>query len=560
MFKVVECDVLVIGGGIGGPVAALAAREEGAEVVLVDKSAVRRSGGGVSGEDHLTVGPHDNIPPEDFISDQWDFTDGLLDMDLMEVFCRDTMKGVEILGEIGLPVRNSKTGEFVWVLGMKGKKPYMLSLEGSDIKPLFDKTVRKKGVKVHQFIMALSLLKPHGRVTGMVGWNTRTGEFVVFKSKTTVLATGHVVRLFYPQGGDLFNTWHSPYNTGDGHVMAYDAGAELVNMEIGTCNVVPKGYTTPGVTGFRGAGAVLINALGEEFLHQYEADGRHFRWRVCGAVLSEIREGRGPIFWRCSHLAPDKIELIRQGFINEKPTLFQYMHRLKVDFAKDEFEVAVCEPILTSGKSGLVVDRDCWTRVPGLYAAGDCTGGMSEVHAHGAVVFGHVSGKGAARDAVSSPDPILDRGEAEAHIIEVKKHLDYSDGLDWPVFNLKLARMMSDYAFYPRSERGLQRALRHIEVFIEDTKRLRATDPHELMRVQEVKNLVRCAEMVCWAALTRKDSRMGPSHFRADFPERDDDNWHKWILLSKDPSNGEMRINTRSIRRPAFIEAAHSGR
>ena len=559
MFKVVECDVLVVGGGIGGPIAALAAREEGASVVLVDKSAVRRSGGGVSGEDHLTVGPHDNISAEDFISDQWDFSDGLLDMDLMKVFCQNTMKGVEILGEIGLPVRNSKTGEFVWVLGMKGKKPYMLSLEGSDIKPLFDKTIRKKGVKVYQHIMGLALLKPHNRVVGMVGWNTRSGEFVVFRSKTTVLATGHVVRMFYPQGGDLFNTWHSPYNTGDGHVMAYDTGVELVNMEIGTCNVVPKGYTTPGVTGLRGAGAVFINALGEEFFHRYEADGRYFRWRLCGAVLSEIQEGRGPIFWRCSHLPPDKIELIRQGFLNEKPTLFQYMDRLKIDFAKDEFEVAVSEPILTSGKSGLAVDSDCWTRVSGLYAAGDCTGGMSEVHAHGAVVFGHVAGKSAARDAASVTNFDLDQGEVQKHIFEINRHLDSSDGIEWSVFNLKLARMMSDYAFYPRSEKSLQCALRHIEVFKEDTKRLRARDPHELMRVQEVKNLVRCAEMVCVAALTRKDSRMGPSHFRADFPERDDENWLKWILLSK-ASSGEMKINTRPIRRPDFIEAVHSGR
>jgi len=557
--EVIETDVLILGGGVAGAFAGLAAREvdEHLSITVVDKGAVERSGAAASGLDHMRgIFPNkpgdelDRNQVEAFVQAFVDHAEGMCDPDLLRIIACETADRMFYLEKFGLPIHD-KNGQLVKVKGAGLPFPAVLSFEGKDFKPILARALRERRVSVANRTMSVDLLVEDGKAAGAIGLDTRTGKFRIFVAKAAVLATGVVSRLYLPPTGLRYNTWMCPYTTGDGHAIAYRAGAELVGLEFPVANAVPKDFSIPGWGGFVGVGAYLINALGERFMERYNPrllEGAP-RQDCVFAILNEVREGRGPCYLDFRHLSTDKRDLFIRGLLNEKPTALAYFAQRDIDLSRDPLEVEITEPYgYNGGVCGALIDAEARTSVPGLFAAGDAAGGVGYCAASTAVVFGWRAGLGAARHAVDSIRKVPSVATVSLAKDEVVAPSRRSVGISPGEVEDKLQRIMSDYVGLSRSENGLKTALIRLGKLRERIPEMAATDAHELIQAQEVKNLILVGEMMARAALTRTESRW--YHRRSDFPARDDANWLKHVVVRND--GGEMKLTTRPVKaRPA---------
>ncbi len=527
----IETDVLVIGGGTAGCVAAMSAREMGKNVTVLEKGgSIRHSGSLASGVDHYSAilgeGPWDT--PEGFLAKFERDRPGLTDTRVVATHARAASETFHYLERIGVPFKDGKTGRYFRIAGMGGKDPSTICFEGGPIKTIFDRHMRKLGVNIIERIATERLLTHAGRVTGAVGFHIRTGDFNIIKAKSVVLTTGGAARLFPSPTGRTFFSHAPPFNTGDGHVMAFQAGAALANMEFTYCSVSPKGTDSPALTGLIGLGGFFINGLGQHFMESAHPLGNNApRNIVINAFLREFAAGRGPCYVDCRHLAPEAIERIEKGIMNERPTLLDYFQFKSIDIAKDPIPMELRE-METQGQ-GIKVDPDCGSTVEGLYAAGDCTSvGLAVC---GACTLGYVAGQRAAKYASGIPAPEADAGQIARlrdliyHPLQNKGSLRPGDLED------EIRRIMLKDVGFTRSEASLQSALAAFEQLKDSSRSMIARSYHELMRANETRNLIDVASLIARAALERKESRSIPAHFRTDYPEQDDSKWRGFIVL-----------------------------
>ncbi len=534
----IETDVLVIGGGTAGCVAAMAARELEKSVTVLEKGgSIRRSGSLASGVDHYSaiLGEGAWDTPEAYVR-AGSSKPGLTDMTVLATHARNSKKVFDYLEGIGVPFKDAKTGRYFRIAGMGGRNPSTICFEGGPIKTIFDRHMRKLGVNILERVATGGLLTRNGRVTGAVGFHIRTGDFYVVKAKSVVIATGGAARLFPSPTGRTFFSHAPPFNTGDGHVMAFRAGAALANMEFTYCSVSPKGTDSPALTGLIGLGGFFINALGQQFMESYHPLGNHApRNVVINAFLKEFAAGRGPVYVDCRHLAAEAIERIKKGIMNERPTLLDFLRQKDIDIGRDPipFELREME---TQGQ-GIKIDEECRSSLEGLYAAGDCSNISLAVS--GACTLGYVAGQRAAACAATVPGH-----EAVARQIAALRRTIYQ-----PLHNQghirpgdledELRRIMIKDVGFTRSDSSLRSALAALNELKNSSRAMVAWSGHELMRASETRNLIDVASLVATAALERKESRSLPAHFRADYPQQDDARWRGFVVLNG-AANGEI--------------------
>ncbi|MCL5961989.1 MAG: FAD-dependent oxidoreductase [Chloroflexi bacterium] len=545
MPPIVEADVLVIGGGLAGLMAAIGAADQGARVALLDKAHPRRSGAAATGVDHLFVimEPETQLPQ--FIQKQVDICEGLTDRRLPGLF-RHSWDVLTFLESIGVQVRDSKTGELVWVVipHLLGQKA-TVSIEGGDLKIRLLDAAQRRGIQVYPRTMGSGLRSVGKRVVGATGLNIRDGTFVAFKARATVVATGAILRMYRAVADVRFNTHHCPYCTGDGQAMAYRAGAELVNMEITTTQPSPKGYSVAGISGIVSTGAHFLNALGERFMAAYDPVRMEntSKATMARAFLTETREGRAPLYVDFRHLTAEQRELLLRGFREERPTIIEYFNQKNIDLGKHPVEFELHEMFSGQGPAGgirLTSDR-CESSLEGLLAAGDCTGGKGWPAAMGAMIFGQVAGHEAALRSRVLESTAVDGEQIQGERQRVFSLLNNQTSLTWQEVEDKMKRVMTDYVGFSRSETSLGTALQHIGQLQEEARCIGASNYHDLMRALEVTNLLEVSRLIARAALERKESRLAPFHFRSDHPEKDDANWLGFVVLRKE--QGEDRAS-----------------
>ena len=240
--SVIETDVLIIGGGVAGCIAAVKASEHGADVTMVDKAAIRRSGGAASGMDHIATIPNAGITITDIVTQVCDdgvyppifAKKGLTNPNLFYTAWKDTKKRLAKMEEWGVTVRWDD-GEYYWIPSGRTGGMTTIRFHGLQFKPQLAAAVQKKGVRVLERTMGVDLLRHGDKVVGAVALNIRNNDFTVIKAKATIVATGMVQRIFNPEDGapwknKMMYHW-CPMGAGDAHAMAYRAGGKLVNME-----------------------------------------------------------------------------------------------------------------------------------------------------------------------------------------------------------------------------------------------------------------------------------------------------------------------------------------
>ena len=544
----ITVDVLVIGGGTAGPMAAIKAKEANPKlrVMLLEKAHVKRSGAismGMDGLNNAVVPGH--ATPEQYVKEITVANDGIVNQHTVMAYARNSFPMIEELDSWGVKFEKDETGDYA-VRKVHHVGTYVLPMpEGHDIKKVLYRRLKKHGVEISNRLVATRLFKDaQGRIAGTAAVDSRTAEFHVVRAKTVILCTGAAGRLGLPASGYLFGTYENPTNAGEGYSMAYHAGAELSGIECFQINPLIKDYNGPSCAYVTGPfGGYTANSQGERFI---ECD--YWSGQMMLEFYRELEGGKGPVFLKLNHLAEEtisKIEDILHG--NERPSRGRFHEGRGTDYRQQMVEMHISEIGLCSGHSasGVWVDEHGRTTVPGLYAAGDLAC-VPHNYMLGAFVYGKLAGEDAAAYCAQHEQGEIADADIAAEQDRVLAPLSRPQGLPSNQLEYKLRRMVNDYLQPPKVTRKMELGLSRFAEIAEDYKQVGARDPHELMRTIELSAILDCAEMAAVASLYRTESRWGLYHYRVDFPETNNVDWFAHVQLHKD-ENGSMACFKREV-------------
>ncbi|MBW2015994.1 MAG: FAD-dependent oxidoreductase [Deltaproteobacteria bacterium] len=568
----IETDVLIIGGGLAGCMAAIRAADQGGiAVTLVDKSNTRRSGCAASGIDHVWA----YIPPihekmgytiDDMAEDHRVGTAyGFFRRDLFDLVAGTMYERVLDLERFGIRFRyeDSKVPGGFRIVPQFHSVPTSFNFDGGPLKPVLTREAKKRGVRIINRVQMTDLLTNDGRIAGAVGVNVRNADIYFFRAKAVVLSSGRSNRLSRNINGCEFNTRMPGPFSGDGTSMAVRAGLPIINIEflsnilgLGPCGFYNPNYGDPRNTVQPAArivdwkGNVIVprtqgydwGNLGKEkwseAVREAWLEDRKMWRQGRAALVKRLKGGEGPFYLDFSEGTDEEIAYIEWSISHEgKGT--QFLRYFKgeegLDLKKNSQEYVGLWPREISGTAakGIWVDKDLETEIRNLFAAGDEVGGLPWQASPGAFTQGwHAGGVAAGRAAARKHLlPVKDDlVEARRHMCE--EILNRKEGFHWREVEIGVQNLMDFYCGDIRSEGLLLRGIERLE----DAKAapLKAENPHELGRCLDVKSIIDNAELVLRSSLERRESRPGPLGFvRADYPEQDDKNWLAFLSIRK---------------------------
>jgi adenylylsulfate reductase subunit A len=551
---ILETDVVVVGGGVAGCLAALGAAEAGARVVICDKCGLlERAGSVAGGTDHFTAvleeGPEWDTP-EYLMKYMPALLEGVADIEAVERLVRGLKPMVHLLEKLGVDFHDPENPDTPYyrhrAWGMPGS--YTINFDGTNFKHVIGRSARRAGAKVLERTMVADLLMDEGRPRGAVAFNIRTGEVYIILGAAVVIATGDANRLGRNASGHAFDSWHFPYNAGEGRAMALRAGARLANMEFVDSTLSPKGYSTQGLNAFVGGGAHFINGLGERFMFKYHPDAeRGRRSDIINGFLTETMEGRGPIYCDCTHLPKDEIQRLVNTLGIDRPALPAFFAQKNIDLTKEPFEVCVTEVASVRGGqpfrgSGVHIDKDSSSSIPGIFAGGDCSTTSSGIA--GATVMGHNAGVNAARFARSQQKIKPVTSEEKDQVYEMLyQPLHLKQGQSSHAFEDSVRSIVTDFIGYRREESLMREGLKMLRELRLQENKIGAKDYHGVMRVNEARSIRINAEAMAVSAIERKESRSGAAHIRVDYPKTDNVNEIRVIMVEM--SDDELKASSK---------------
>jgi len=553
--KVLETDVLVIGGGGAAARAALEADERGAKVTMILKGVLGESGSTAShwspaGYFQAAIGHADaSDNPDLHFLDIINGALGLADEKLARIVAEEAPKRFFDLVRWGVPFE--KIGEkFVQKLGCYSTRPRMCITKdhGSQIMAALKDVIEdRKGIDVMEKTMATSLLKHKETCVGATCIDEK-GDFLVLKAKSTILATGGA-------NGQLFLlSLMAPDTSGDGYAMAFHAGAELVNMEFfqtGFGLVYPK-KTLLLPWGFWNSYPKICNAVGETFIEKYLPEevelkkcldlrslsypftSRNDSKYVDVAIYQEILAGRGT-----DHLGvyADFRELPEETLMKDEGGRrnIEFFESHGINLTKDVIEVST---FAQSSNGGLRINEKAETTLRGLYAAGEAAGGPHGAERLGGnmlatcQVFGARAGQYGAERSKKMGSVKVDEGQVEKEYKRVIGILERESAVTANEVKNKIQETMWRNALVSKNQRSVERAMDDLQNLKKHLSKLSIGRQAELFEAIAVPNLIDVGQIILTAALLRKESR--GNHFRDDYPFQDDKNWLRNIVLKKE--------------------------
>lgn len=525
--RILDTDILIVGGGIAGLMAAICAGEQGIATIVAEKAHVRRSGSGATGNDHfLCFMPEiQKITLKEMINEMMAGQVGPWhDTLLTKVFLERTAEMVHRWHSWGINMKPFGP-DYVYMGHAFPDRPRMyVKYDGHNQKEILVKKAKENGALFLNHHPVTDLLAEDGRVTGALLMDVREDEprFTLVRAGAVIMATGCSTRL-YPNSmtpAMLFNSGFCPSCAG-GMASAYRIGARLVNME--------HPYTHAGTRYFARCGKATWTGVYKypdgrpigPFVRRPDreiGDNTSDVWKSVFADL--MANGTGPAYLDCTEASPEDLEFMRQGMISEGLTSqLDYMDREGIDPARHAVEFGRYEPLLFG--RGLEIDETGSTNIKGLYVAGDPIGNFRSGIA-GAVTWGWISAENASRHVKEAElserareDPLI-----AARLALYEKLLRRENGAPWQEFNIALQQLMNDYcppAPRVRSETLLRAGLKYMgDLRAHALRDMAAPNSHTLMRGLEVLDLVDLGEAVMTAARERRETRV--QHIRSDCP------------------------------------------
>ena len=575
--QTVEHDVIVIGAGGAGLRAAIECSLQGLSTGLVCKSllgkahtvmaegGVAASLGNVDERDNWKIHFRDTMRGGKFLND-WR---------MAELHAKESAARVNELEEWGAVFDRTKDG-LISQRNFGGHRYPRLAHVGDRtgleiIRTLQDYAIHQKNMEVYMECTALELLKDGDKISGLIAYWRDSGQFILFKAKAVILATGGAGKAWKVTS----NSWEY---TGDGYALAYNAGAELMGMEFTQFH--PTGMVWPlsvrgllVTEGVRGDGGILLNNKKERFMFNYipekfaaetaDSEEEANRWLagdksarrppelltrdvVARSITKEVNEGRGSphggVFLDIASRVPaEKIK-------KQLPSMYhQFKVLASLDITEEPMEVG---PTLHYFMGGVRVDSDSqMSKVPGLFACGECGGGMHGANRLGGnslsdlLVFGRLAGVGAAQYIGGlSATPVIDSGQVQKIIKDATDILNRESGTNPYLVHEELQEVMNRYVNIVRTKDELETAVNELQRIKNEAAKVKAAGTsqynpgwHEALSLE---SLLISAEAVTKAALMREESRGG--HTRVDFPGESPE-WLKYHIFISKAGDGSMK-------------------
>jgi succinate dehydrogenase / fumarate reductase flavoprotein subunit len=585
------CDVLVIGGGSAGLRAAIEAHDAGANVLIISKSkrgdphtTLARGGinaalGTIDPEDNWMVHASDTLREGEFIADY----------EKVEVLCNNAPDAIMELVNWGARFHREKDGRLTQ--RFFGAHTYRRTVfygdwTGQEIVRVLMEQVNQRKIEVIDNVYITKLLKKSdnigagdgdaGHVNGALGVDIENKEFVRFKCKSLILAAGGYTRVYPVSSSRLFE------NYGEGVALAYEADADLVDMEM--VQFHPTGMVWPekavgllATEAIRGEGGILLNSKGERFMKNYDPERMELAPRDVVAranyneIISERGTEHGGVWLDVTHLRKEVIQ-------DRLPTMYQQFMELDgIDICKEKMEVA---PTAHYSMGGVVADIKCRTQIKGLFAVGEV---ISQIHGANrlggnslldTMVFGKIAGEEAAKLAKQQEEEKVGDNDAkktyDGGIFVVKEPIKFRN---------EIQELMKQNAGIIREETRLQNGLKGIlglknkfysKDNIIEVSKIDDNNSENIVITLQVKSSLVVCEAIIRSALMRQESR--GAHYRSDFPKLDDERWKVNIYCRKEGRKGvsaaaaEMILfkqNVKEIKGPlsdflkVHVKAAH---
>ncbi|MCB1462929.1 MAG: adenylyl-sulfate reductase subunit alpha [Nitratireductor sp.] len=598
-------DVLVVGAGLGGTGAAWEARFWGQDkkIIIAEKANIDRSGAVAQGlyaiNCYMGTRWGENNPEDHVRYARIDLM-GMVREDLLFDMARHVDSTVHQFEEWGLPImRNPKTGTYL----REGR--WQIMIHGESYKPIVAEAAKKSADKIYNRICVTHLLMDdarENRIAGAVGFNVRTGNYHVFKSKTVIVAAGGASNIFKPRsvGEGAGRTWYAPWSSGSAYGLMINAGAKMTQMEnrivlarfkdgygpVGAYFLHLKTYTQNGLGEEYESKwfPELQKMVGKEYLDPEVSHLTHRPIPTClrnHALISEVNAGRGPIHMVTMHAFQDPHleEVGWENFLGMTIGQAVLWAATDVDPKNENPELTTSEPYVmgshatgaggwASGPEDISPPEYFWgynrmMTVEGLFGAGDAVGGTPHAFSSGSFTEGRLAAKAACKyiddgkaEGIRVSDKQIAERKAEIYkpLERYKKYRNeivagtVSPSYIHPKHGLdRLQKLMDEYCGgvtvnYMTNEKLLNIGLKKLAVMEEDLECLAAKDLHELLRAWELKHRHRTAECVTQHTLFRKETRWPGYYYRGDAMKVDDENWHVLTVSRRDPATGEYTM------------------
>jgi adenylylsulfate reductase subunit A len=557
----VVCDVLIIGGGAAGCVAAVEARERdpNARVVVLEKAHVYRSGCLAAGISALNAYLTPGETAESFLRYAIRETVGVVRDDLTLSMARELNAQVKRVEEWGLPIPRDELGAPL----KRGRAS--IKIFGERIKPILGRRAEASGATIFNRVNATGLALRDGRVVGAYGFNVRDGTFYAVRAKTVLVCTGGAAGLYRPSnpGVAAHRMWYSPFNTGAGLAMGIRAGAEMTSFEFRFIPLRIKDAMAPTGEMAQWLGAKQINARGEAYLEKYYqhlGGKRMLTQDRLYATLMEYRAGRGPCYLDLGGINQRKLDGTISAYLSMAPSAAMIMsdeaYYARQGGVMAPVEITGGEPHVLGGHglAGYWVDESRCSNLPGLYAAGDVAGGTPKKYASGAWAEAVLAVRAMLDEASATAEPLqLEAAEVEQERARVFGPADAPGGVPPRDFEERLQKVMDEYAGgisvqYGYSEGTLRLARLHLERLEHELDALSAGSPYELMHCHEVIDRVEVARSLVEHMEHRRETRWHCYQERLDYPERDDARWLVFVNSIRQ-ADGSRRMIERPVQR-----------
>ncbi len=554
--RIIDTDVLIIGGGTAGCFAGITlGKKKDLDVLIVEKANIVRSGCLAAGVNAINAYITKGRVPQDYVDYCKKDADGIVREDLLLSMSERLNHVTKIMEDLGLVILKDENGEYV----ARGNRN--IKINGENIKPILADAVKKQdNVTVINHLNITDFIVENNEIKGAYGFDVNDAVFYEINAKAVLVATGGAAGLYRPNnpGFSRHKMWYPPFNTGAGYAMGINAGAEMTTFEMRFIALRCKDTIAPTGTIAQGVPAKQLNSNGEVYENKY---GLTTSQRLYGTV-TENREGRGPCYLGTKGISREQEEDLYKAYLNMAPSQTLKWLEAAGGPSEENVEIEGTEPYIVGGHtaSGYWVDNNRETTIHGLYAAGDVAGGCPQKYVTGALAEGEIAAQAIAERLEGSGKGFVVNEVADSELSEnafakkseYERFLNNKQGLvDIEQTEEAMQKIMDQYAGgistdYQYNEARLELADEKIKFLEQSIDNLAAQDADDLLRIYEIRERLTVCRSVIAHLKARKETRWHSFAENMDYPAKSDD-WLKYVNSRKE--NGEIKIIIRDLVR-----------
>ncbi len=554
--RIIDTDVLIIGGGTAGCFAGITlGKKKDLDVLIVEKANIVRSGCLAAGVNAINAYITKGRVPQDYVDYCKKDADGIVREDLLLSMSERLNHVTKVMEDLGLVILKDENGEYV----ARGNRN--IKINGENIKPILADAVKKQdNVAVINHLNITDFIVENNEIKGAYGFDVNDAVFYEINAKAVLVATGGAAGLYRPNnpGFSRHKMWYPPFNTGAGYAMGINAGAEMTTFEMRFIALRCKDTIAPTGTIAQGVPAKQLNSNGEVYENKY---GLTTSQRLYGTV-TENREGRGPCYLGTKGISREQEEDLYKAYLNMAPSQTLKWLEAAGGPSEENVEIEGTEPYIVGGHtaSGYWVDNNRETTIHGLYAAGDVAGGCPQKYVTGALAEGEIAAQAIAERLEGSGKGFVVNEVADSELSEnafakkseYERFLNNKQGLvDIEQTEEAMQKIMDQYAGgistdYQYNEARLELADEKIKFLEQSIDNLAAQDADDLLRIYEIRERLTVCRSVIAHLKARKETRWHSFAENMDYPAKSDD-WLKYVNSRKE--NGEIKIIIRDLVR-----------